>query len=175
MSACERSARHALRPVRAPHLRSGFLCIRLKRTLRGFSSARQGVAMDYKQYLTGFTQSCLGMEAHPRLSPYPQMKVNPVPSETATSGESCRKTMSSNNWLGEEDRGRAAEALHAIRNRLTAIFGFAELAQAGSQRAQQRLLDEITNRTDAICSQLDVIDAAVRCTHRFGASSLKAD
>lgn len=91
------------------------------------------------------------------------------------SGASNRNTLSANNWLGDEDRGKAAEAVHSIRNRLTAIFGFAELAQAGSKRAQQRLLHEIADRTDAICSQLDVIDAAVRCTHRFAARSHNAD
>jgi signal transduction histidine kinase len=80
--------------------------------------------------------------------------------------------MSVNNWLRKEDRGKAAEALHAIRNRLTAIFGFAELAQGGSRQAQERLLHEIADQTDAICSQLDVIDAAVRCTHRFKTRAL---
>jgi hypothetical protein len=103
------------------------------------------------------------------------MKAHIVLGEAAMTGEPGRNTMSSNNWLMEEDRGRAAEALHSIRNRLTAIFGFAELAQGGSLRAQQRLLEEITDRTDVICSQLDVIDAAVKCTHRFAAPSLNAD
>jgi hypothetical protein len=103
------------------------------------------------------------------------MKVNSVPSETVVSNEPGYNATSADTRPGEEDRGKAAEALHAIRNRLTAIFGFAELAQAGSQRAQQRLLHEIADRTDAIYSQLDVIDAAVRSTHRFGARSLKAN
>jgi len=88
-------------------------------------------------------------------------------------GEPDRINGFSSTWLKEGDRGKAAEALHSIRNRLTAIFGFAELAQGGSLRAQQRLLEEITDRTAAICSQLDVIDAAVRCTHRFSARPFK--
>ena len=91
------------------------------------------------------------------------------------SDESDHSAPFSKNWLGEKDRERAVEALHSIRNRLTAIFGFAELAQAGSQQAQQLLLHEIADRYDAIYSQLDVIDAAVRRTNRFGPRSLKAN
>jgi hypothetical protein len=99
------------------------------------------------------------------------MNANIVLSEAAVSGRPCRRERFLSHWP-EEEPGKAAEALHSIRNRLTAILGFAELAQGGSLRAQQMLLEEITERTDTICSQLDVIDAAVRCTHRFAARPL---
>jgi signal transduction histidine kinase len=105
---------------------------------------------------------------------YEHMKANLTRGEAAMGDEPGRNKRFSSNWLEEEDRGKVAEALHSIRNRLTAIFGFAELAQGGSLRAQQLLLTEITDRTDAICSQLDVIDAAVRCTRRFSTSPFNA-
>jgi signal transduction histidine kinase len=113
-------------------------------------------------------------EGTPAALSYEHMKANLIRGEAAIRGEADRHKTFSSNWLEEEDRGRAAEAIHSIRNRLTAIFGFAELAQGGSLRAQQLLLEEITDRTDAICSQLDVIDAAVRCTRRFSASPFNA-
>jgi hypothetical protein len=64
----------------------------------------------------------------------------------------------------EEVRGNAADALHSIRNRFCALFGFAELAHSGSSRAQQLLVQEILRRCDFIRSQLDVIDAAIQRT-----------
>ena len=53
-------------------------------------------------------------------------------------------------------------AIHSIRNDLTPILYFAEMALAGDREAQKLVIKEIVSRTDSINAELDVLSTAVR-------------
>ena len=53
-------------------------------------------------------------------------------------------------------------AIHSIRNDLTPILWFAELALAGDREAQRLVIKELVSRTDSINAELDILSASVR-------------
>jgi len=57
------------------------------------------------------------------------------------------------------------DAIHSIRNDLTPILWFAELAQAGDREAQKLVIKELVFRTDSINADLDILATAIRHHH----------
>jgi hypothetical protein len=56
----------------------------------------------------------------------------------------------------------ARDAVHAIRNDLTPILWFAELAYAGDGEAQRLVIKELVTRAQAIHNELDILTTAAR-------------
>jgi hypothetical protein len=56
----------------------------------------------------------------------------------------------------------AKEAVHSIRNDLTPILWFAELANAGDREAQSLVIKELVTRARSIHEELDILTTAVR-------------
>jgi len=54
------------------------------------------------------------------------------------------------------------DAIHAIRNDLTPILWYAELALAGDREAQTLVIKELVTRSNAIHTGLDVLTTAIR-------------
>jgi hypothetical protein len=64
----------------------------------------------------------------------------------------------------------ATDAIHAIRNDLTPIFFFAEMAADGDSEAQKLAIEEMVSRTDAIQAELDVLTRVIRRDEREAAA-----
>jgi hypothetical protein len=58
------------------------------------------------------------------------------------------------------------EAMHAIRNDLSPILFFAQMASTGDGDAQRLVIERLVERTEAIRAELDVLDAAVQAARR---------
>ena len=56
----------------------------------------------------------------------------------------------------------AKEAIHAIRNDLSPILWFAELAFAGDREAQKLVIKELVSRSNSIHAELDILTTAIR-------------
>jgi hypothetical protein len=56
----------------------------------------------------------------------------------------------------------ARHAIHSIRNDLTPILCFAEMAKAGDREAQKLLVEELVSRAGSIREELDVLTRVVR-------------
>jgi hypothetical protein len=56
----------------------------------------------------------------------------------------------------------AAKAIHSIRNDLTPILAFAEMALAGDREAQRLVLRQLVRRSSSIHADLDILHRAVR-------------
>jgi hypothetical protein len=56
----------------------------------------------------------------------------------------------------------AKEAIHSIRNDLTPILWFAELAFAGDSEAQRLVIKELVSRANSIHAELDILTTAAR-------------
>jgi hypothetical protein len=62
----------------------------------------------------------------------------------------------------------ATVAIHAIRNDLTPILGFAKMALDGDPEAQKLVIQELVSRTDSIQEELDILSTAIRKTPAAG-------
>jgi hypothetical protein len=60
----------------------------------------------------------------------------------------------------------AKAAIHSIRNDLTPILSFAEMALAGDSEAQKLVLTQLVRRTGSIRAGLDILTDAVRSQKR---------
>jgi hypothetical protein len=60
---------------------------------------------------------------------------------------------------------RASKAIHSIRNDLTPILAFAEMALAGDREAQRLVLKQLVRRSKSIYADLDILHRAVGPTH----------
>ena len=60
-------------------------------------------------------------------------------------------------------------AIHSIRNDLTPILWFAELANAGDPEAQRLVIKELVSRSDSINADLDTLTTAIRHQARTAA------
>jgi signal transduction histidine kinase len=56
----------------------------------------------------------------------------------------------------------AAKAIHSIRNNLTPILGFAEMALAGDRQAQRFVIRELARQSNSINEALDIIHRMIR-------------
>ncbi|HEX4087042.1 MAG TPA: hypothetical protein VHY22_19160 [Chthoniobacteraceae bacterium] len=56
----------------------------------------------------------------------------------------------------------AKHAIHSIRNDLTPILWFAELASTGDTEAQRLVIKELVKRAQSIHEELDVLTTAAR-------------
>ena len=56
----------------------------------------------------------------------------------------------------------AREAIHSIRNDLTPILWYAELAGKGDREAQELVIKELVSRSDAIHAELDLLTSEIR-------------
>jgi hypothetical protein len=64
--------------------------------------------------------------------------------------------------LGVLEMSPERDAIHAIRNDLTPILWFAELANAGDREAHRLVIKELVNRSNAINAELDILTTAIR-------------
>ena len=60
----------------------------------------------------------------------------------------------------------AKAAIHSIRNDLTPILSFAEMALAGDSEAQKLVLTQLVRRTGSIRAGLDILTDAIRSQKR---------
>jgi hypothetical protein len=63
------------------------------------------------------------------------------------------------------------DAIHSIRNDLTPILWFAQLANNGDREAQRLVIKELVKRSDSINEELDVLTTAVRHRQLPGAGT----
>jgi hypothetical protein len=56
----------------------------------------------------------------------------------------------------------AREAIHSIRNDLTPILWYAQLAGNGDREAQELVIKELVSRSDAIHAELDLLTSEIR-------------
>jgi hypothetical protein len=87
-----------------------------------------------------------------------------IMSENAANGEELIRLVEFEKAAAERAK-EAARAIHAVRNHLTAVLCYSEMAGSGDAEAQAAMANRVVTHANTISSQVDLLQKTVRAIH----------